>query len=205
MKAGIALIGDGIGAAGVWQAMCALHLSHLPLLAVDDTALPLLCKLLCRKYKISPRRQKRMERGGAAAQLELLRFVRWLRNHTTSEPLKPGALLFFFSGGPLLLCAPGTDVFLAGGKKVCSNDCELLLCVMRASRMAKNEPAARVWPLSAAGAEKTVVFLLNSQHSHSGAGESFQVFFERKGMRAAENVFCRLWQRRSELYDALLF
>ncbi len=203
MKTGIALIGDGAGAAGVWQAMSALRLSHLPLLAVDDTALPLLCRLLCRKYKISPRRQKRMERGGVVAQLELLRLARWLRRHAASEPLKPGALLFYFSGWPLV-CAPGTDVFLSGGKKLCSDDCELLLCVMHASRMVKKKTAC-VWPLRAAGAEKTVAFLLNSQHVHTGVERSFQVFFEKNSIRAAEDVFCRLWQRRLELYDALLF
>ena len=205
MKAGIALIGEGAGAAGVWQAMCALHLSALPLLAVDDTALPLLCRLLCRKYHLSPRRQKRMEQGGPAARLELLRLAHWLRRHADAKPLTPGALLFFFSGGPVLICAPGTDVFLSGGKQVCSNDRELLLSVMRASRMAQNESAAGVWPLCAAGAEKTVVFLLNVRRPYHGVQPSFRIAVTAQGEHAADEVFLRLWQRRSELYDALLF
>lgn len=203
MKAGIALIGDGAGAVGVWQTVCAMHLSDLPLLAADEAALPILCRLLCRKYHVSPRRQRRMERGGAAAHWELLRLSR--RMHGVSpEPLKPGALLFFFSRARLLICAPGTDVFCAEGKRLCADDRELLRCVLRASRRSKSESIAPVWPLCAAGAEKTVAFLLNVQ-GESSARRSFRISYEGKGASAADEVFRELWRRRAELYDALLF
>ncbi len=206
MKTGIALIGAGAGAAGVWQAMCAMRLPALPLMATDETALPLLCRLLCQKYHLSPVRRRRIERGGAAAKLELLKLARWLKKNSTAEPLKPGPLLFFFSGSPILICAPGTDVYLSGRKRLCRDDRDLLLNVMHATCSQSKTSCPRVWPLCAAGAEKTVAVLLNVPEQKSDARVAFWVrFSSRKPECAAEDVFLQLWQRRMELYDALLF
>jgi len=206
MKTGIALTGEGVGAGGVWQAMCVLHLPELPLMAMDDTALPLLCRLLCQKYKISPARRKRMERGGAASVWELYRLARWLKRHEDARPLKPGALLFFFSGRDLPICAPGTDAFLRDKSCLCRSDSELLFRVMAASRKKEKRSEVRVWPLLASGAEKAVVIRLEgSEGQNPVAGVFWAECLKEKPDCAAEEVFAKLWQRRIEIYDALLF